>query len=121
MAFGMKQPHRQRAKLSMAKPRIATLDLRTARPAPKVAASHYTRPEHRQWRAEVIRRAGGRCQGCGRGNTRLFADHIVELKDGGAPLALSNGQALCGSCHSAKTARSRAARLATPTPAPPEP
>ncbi len=115
----MKQPHRQRAKLSMAKPRISTLDTRTAQPAPKTAAPHYTTPEHRQWRTCVLRRAGGRCQGCGRSGTRLFADHIVELKDGGAALDLANGQALCGSCHSAKTARTRAARAAARTPPPP--
>lgn len=79
---------------------------------PKVVDPHYQSDEHKAWRAAVIRRAGGRCQapGCGRTGERLFADHIVELKDGGAPFDLSNGQALCGGCHTAKTARARKAR-----------
>lgn len=112
----MKQPHRQRARLKMLAPTVASLDTRTAMPAPKEALPHYATPEHRAWRAAVLRRAGGRCQwpGCGRAGTRLFADHIVELKDGGRPFDLANGQALCGSHHTAKTARAKAARAAAP-------
>lgn len=80
---------------------------------PKEADPHYRTPEHRAWAAAVIRRAGGMCQGpgCGRTGVRLFADHIQELRDNGAPLDLGNGQALCGACHGAKTARERARRL----------
>ena len=85
---------------------------------PKVADPHYLTPEHRAWRAAVIARAGGRCQSptCqGRAPTaRLFADHVRELRDGGAPLDLANGQALCGTCHARKTASARARRMATP-------
>jgi 5-methylcytosine-specific restriction protein A len=100
------------ARIPMMKPRIATIDTRTALPPPKQRASHYATPEHVEWRDKVIARAGGVCQGrgCHRSNTRLFADHIVELKDGGAPTDLANGQALCGSCHTTKTAAARAAR-----------
>lgn len=100
--------------ISMARPRLASADLRTARQPVKRAASHYRTPEHQDWRAAVIRRAGGVCQACGRTGSRLFADHIVELKDGGAATDLANGQALCGSCHTTKTARERAARLGRP-------
>ena len=101
--------------LRMLKPRLATIDTSIARPLPppeKVAAPYYTTPEHREWSRQVINRAGGMCQGngCGRTNVRLFADHIIELKDGGAPLDLRNGQALCGSCHGIKTARARRER-----------
>lgn len=96
----------------MLRPRLALTDTRSARPPPKQRAAHYGTAEHEAWRREVIRRAGGLCQGkgCGRHGTRLFADHIVELKDGGAPYDAGNGQALCGSCHSRKTAAVRAAR-----------
>src|SRR6266516_4145005 len=91
---------------------VATLDLRTARLAPKEAAPHYFSPEHRAWREAVVKRAGGRCQwpGCGRAERRMFADHIKELRDGGASLDLANGQCLCGGHHTLKTARARAAR-----------
>ena len=98
-------------------PRVAPAPSRLPS-APKEAAAHYQTPDHRAWAAEVIRRAGGRCQapGCTKGapEHRLFADHIAELRDGGAPLDPTNGQALCGAHHSAKTAAARAARLAKP-------
>ena len=105
--------------LRMLKPRLATIDTSIARPLPppeKERAHHYGTPEHREWSRQVINRAGGMCQGrgCGRTNTRLYADHIIELKDGGAPLDLRNGQALCGSCHVRKTAKARRARAASP-------
>jgi 5-methylcytosine-specific restriction protein A len=37
----------------------------------------------------------------------MFADHIVEIKDGGALLDLRNGQCLCGSHHEIKTAQAK--------------
>ena len=36
------------------------------------------------------------------------ADHIVPVSRGGAEYDVSNGQALCASCHSKKTASERA-------------
>lgn len=94
--------------------RLSTLDVRVARPAPKTADKAYTTPEHRAWSRAVIARAKRRCQGagCARTGVRLFADHIREIRDGGAPLDLANGQALCGSCHGRKTAAERARRTA---------
>lgn len=104
------------AKLTMLKPRVATLDTSIAKQPPKVAAPIYGTPEYAEWRRVVIARAHGHCQsrGCIRSGVRLFADHIVELKDGGAPFDPRNGQALCGSCHTTKTARARAERHLTP-------
>ena len=103
-------------KIATLGPRLASPDLRRVSPAPKVAAPIYGTPEHRAWRTEVIRRAGGRCQVCGVGGVRLFADHVVELRDGGAPFDPANGQALCGSHHTKKTAEIRRFRAASPDP-----
>lgn len=97
-------------KLGTLPPRVAAGEHRRVRPAAKQAAAVYQTTEHRQWRAEVIRRAGGMCQSCGRADGRLFADHVQELRDGGAPLDPGNGRALCGACHTRKTAAARAAR-----------
>jgi 5-methylcytosine-specific restriction protein A len=96
------------------KPTLRRLSTAVAKPAPKVKDAHYYTPEHRDWAKRVLAAAGHICQSCGRYGCRLYADHIVELRDGGAPFALSNGQALCGSCHTTKTTRARAARQAKP-------
>jgi len=102
-------------------PRVATLDTRLAPIAPKVVDPHYLTPEHRAWRAEVIRRSGGQCQASDckaphRGQRgRLFADHVQELRDGGAALDPANGAALCGACHTRKTIAARTRRMARPT------
>lgn len=100
---------------------MATLDTRAVKPPPKVADEHYQTSGHRDWREAVIRRAGGRCEyvdasglRCGRAERRMFADHKVELKDGGAPLDPANGWCLCGSHHTLKTAAARTARNTTP-------
>lgn len=100
-------------RLTMLRPRVATLDTSIAAPPPKTADSHYGTPEHKAWVRQVITRAGGHCQGqgCTRSGVRLFADHIVEKRDGGALLDPANGQALCGSCHTRKTNRERARRI----------
>ena len=88
-------------------------------PPPKVTDAVYLTPEYRRWRAEVIRRAGGRCEArddagmrCTKAAPihRMFADHRVELRDGGAVHDVLNGQCLCGAHHTAKTARARAER-----------
>lgn len=83
-----------------------------ARVPEKVADPVYATPEFRQWREFVIKRAGGVCQspGCGRSERRMFADHVVEIKDGGAKFDPANGQCLCGSCHTRKTAAARRKR-----------
>lgn len=105
------------AKIPMMGPRIPTADTRRVKPPPKSAEPIYQTPEYAAWRAEVIRRAAGRCQDprCQAQHypgQRLFADHVVELRDGGAPFDPSNGMARCGASHSRKTASARAARMA---------
>ena len=104
--------------LTMAKPRMAIASGRRVATPPKVAAPVYQSAEYRQWREAVIARAGRRCEAvvdgvrCGKAEprNRMFADHIVEIKDGGAPFDVGNGQCLCGGHHTAKTAQARAAR-----------
>jgi len=90
--------------------RVGTADTRTVRPAPKVVNPFYQSPEWTHLRSTLIRTRGARCQDCGRTDGRLFADHVVELQDGGAALDPANIRLLCGACHTAKTARVRADR-----------
>lgn len=102
------------------KSRVATADMRRVPPAPKAVAPFYTTPEYRRWREAVIARAGRQCEALTGGrrctkaepHNRMFADHIKEVRDGGALLDVANGQCLCGGHHTAKTAKARAARRA---------
>lgn len=96
----------------MLRPSVRVADTRTARPAPKVADGFYLTPAWRAAREEAVALGLNRCAKCGRTGCRLFVDHIVELQDGGAPFDQSNLEAICGSCHSAKTAAERAKRMA---------
>lgn len=112
------------ARLGTLKPKVSTADLRKVRPAPKRADAELQTPAHRAWRKAVLDRAGWRCEDCGKGAALygdpaavrpdvfvvLYADHIVERRDGGDPLDPANGRCRCASCHSKKTAKSRAAR-----------
>jgi 5-methylcytosine-specific restriction protein A len=93
-------------------PRVGTLNRPRVTLPPKEVDPFYRKPEYESWRAEVIQRAGGACQhpGCGRRGVRLFADHIHEVRDGGAPFDPMNGQALCSRHHTLKTAHERAKR-----------
>ena len=96
------------------KPSIAAATLHTAKPPPKRADKFYLSREWFEVRDRVRREARGRCEapGCGRAERRMFVDHIVELKDGGAALDRSNLWLLCGGCHSLKTAAERTRRTA---------
>jgi 5-methylcytosine-specific restriction endonuclease McrA len=105
----------------MLRPKVETIDASIAQPPPKTVDSIYQTPEYANWRALVIGRARGFCQKCPREGVRLFADHIIELKDGGAAFDPTNGQALCGSCHTKKTAEARAARQRQGVPKSPRP
>lgn len=105
-------------KIRTASPRLRPAVQTIGRVQPKQADAHYLTPEHRRWAAEVVERAGGRCQwpGCTKAapQHRMVADHIVEVKDGGAPLDPANGQCLCVAHNTAKGAQARAARMARP-------
>ena len=62
-------------------------------------------------RLQVQRECKRTCQQCKKPDTRIYVDHIVELRDGGAPLERSNLIGLCAVCHGKKTARERTSRL----------
>lgn len=100
--------------LQVLRPRVPVASLQTAALPPKVADPFYSSEAWIELRDRVRREAGGRCQVpcCGRIERRMFVDHIVELKDGGAPLDRRNVQLLCSSHHAAKTADARARRTA---------
>jgi hypothetical protein len=112
---------------------IRTIDTRTT-PLPsrfdlylpqrraKIKNPIYDTPQFRAWRTAVIQRAKGRCQAIDEyGNScpkqqphhRMYADHIIELKDGGSLLDINNGQCLCSSHHELKTIAARRRRQRT--------
>jgi len=99
---------------------LRSLPWRINAPAPRISAPdtaggrnarHYQSSEHQRWAFEVKRRDRFVCQKCGAQDTRLIADHIIEIVDGGAPLDVSNGMTLCIACHNRKTAAARADRV----------
>lgn len=107
-------PGRRTSRLSASPPRLRP-SAPVLEPSPKVADELYTSSEYRIWREEVMRRGGWRCcvSGCGRGRLdgRLYADHIVEVKDGGERFDPANGQVMCASCHVKKGAVERRKRM----------
>lgn len=68
----------------------------------------------REWQrlSKSLREKHPYCVECLRTSAQatLQVDHIVPLRDGGAPLDPLNLQVLCASCHSLKTAAERDAR-----------
>jgi 5-methylcytosine-specific restriction enzyme A len=98
---------------------VRTLDTSTT-PLPRRQMDPvYSTPEFQRWRAQVVARAGGQCEAIDNGyrcskarpEHRMYADHIIELRDGGAPFDLNNGRCLCASHHAIKTVATRANRL----------
>jgi hypothetical protein len=86
---------------------------------PKKADAIYASPAYRAWARYIVTRAGMRCEAVDDGvrctktapQHRIFADHIVELQDGGAPFDPANGACCCYSHHTVKTMRERAKRM----------
>lgn len=86
----------------------------------KKAQPFYLSPEWRSLMEAIIaKRFGGRdkarcedpeCTKPYRRGIRVFGDHIVEIKDGGALLDERNILCRCGSCHTRKTGEARAMR-----------
>lgn len=107
---------RKRGRFDSLPQRFATLDTSIGTAPPKESDPYYRSAEHAAWRALVIRRARARCEwpGCGRAAGRMFADHIVELRDGGSATDPQNGQCLCGKHHTIKSVQERNKRFARP-------
>ena len=108
-------------KLRTLPPLVRTTNTATTPLPPKVKDHAYTTPQYRVWRAQVVARAGGRCEAVDHGHRcsraepehRMYADHIVEIKDGGAVHDSTNGQCLCYSHHTIKSIEVRKRRLQT--------
>lgn len=119
-------------RLASLPPMVGGIDMRTARPAPKVADTFYSSPEWRALRAKLVKLRGRRCEKCGKTHeddgspVKLIGDHKVERQDGGAELDPANVELLCvaeggdgkphpdgkrGGCHNRKTLEARKARL----------
>lgn len=82
--------------------RIAARPVRIA-PRAKKVLPFYQSPEWKALVARVIKLRGRACQDCGSKSGRIYADHVVELKDGGQPLEALNIRLRCATCHGAKT------------------
>ncbi len=103
------------------RPRIQQQPLRINTQANRIATRRdkETLPFYKtqRWRKFVnylIRKRGRRCENaqCRRNDmTRIFADHIVEIRDGGELFDENNIQLLCSSCHVKKTLRVRGERM----------
>jgi 5-methylcytosine-specific restriction endonuclease McrA len=93
------------------KPTLRAIDVRSVKPAPKRADPEIMTSAHKAFREAVLKRAGYRCENCGKHGGVLYADHVVERADGGATHP-ANGRCLCARCHTHKTNRERARRLA---------
>lgn len=105
-------------------PRLTTLRPRVQMATPRIVArppkfdDYYSSAEHRAWRRAVCQRAGWQCEAIENGRRcdksaangdRMFADHVVERRDGGADLG--EGRCLCGSHHTSKTIEERGKRM----------
>lgn len=83
---------------------------------PKKAEPFYLSREWRDLVARLILERGRKCERCGAFRNdegepiRVFGDHVVELKDGGALLDGNNVMLVCGKCHGAKTVQARMKR-----------
>lgn len=97
-------------------PRVRTINTQRIALPPKKADPFYSSPEWKALLGRIIKARGRRCQDAEHSGphdptARIYGDHIVELRDGGAPLADDNVLLRCASCHTRKTAAARMARL----------
>lgn len=73
-------------------------------------ASRTGTAEHKAWRKTVLNRDHWRCQirGVSCLGKATQADHIVNVKAGGAEFDPANGQGVCEPCHQTKSLREAA-------------
>jgi 5-methylcytosine-specific restriction enzyme A len=102
-----------RTRIKQQPPRISIPTVEQSRRV-KETEPFYKTPAWRRFAKNVVRKRGKICQLCGVGvSKRVFVDHVIELKDGGAPFDEDNVQVLCGSCHTWKTLQVRMERMLT--------
>jgi len=94
--------------------RLKTISTSRLATPPKRADRFYATPAWQQLMGRLIAKRGRRCEECGRTDCRIFGDHVIELKDGGAELDEGNIRLLCQSCHGKKTVVERDKRMARP-------
>ncbi|TXN40441.1 HNH endonuclease [Methylobacterium sp. WL30] len=107
------------ARLGKLKPLVPTAEFRTCPPPTDIRTGRAIRQQDpfygstawQDLRKAVVAERGRQCEDCGAQPGRVYVDHVVELKDGGAPLDRSNLRVLCPSCHTTKTGRVRGERL----------
>lgn len=111
-------------RITTMRPRIVSVDTRRVQVAPKQADPFYSSADWRalcdwlkaeRWPWLVLSHGhcceDPACQAKHRLGQRIYFDHIVELRDGGAPLDPDNIMGRCGSSHTRKTIAERARRL----------
>lgn len=101
--------------IRMQRPHVRPANLSIARTTPKKTDELYGSADYERWRAAVVARDGGvcrdpHCKGRHYPGQKVYADHIVEVKDGGAKFDIANGITRCASSHTFKTNRERAKR-----------
>lgn len=100
---------------------VRPVDTRTVSTPRKQVDPLYQTSDYRNWREQVIARAGFQCEAeqdgsrCNRREPewRLYADHVHEVKDGGAEFDIGNGQCLCAKHHTLKTNVERQKRFSS--------
>jgi 5-methylcytosine-specific restriction enzyme A len=102
--------------LKTLRPRLGLIETRKLKPPDKVADSFYLSTEWRSLIRHIIQVRGRRCEdpNCKTprrdAGQRIFGDHIIERKDGGAELDPANIMLRCSPCHGIKTASERGKR-----------
>lgn len=77
-----------------------------------VGRAFYQTKEWADFRSAIISERGRRCEKCGAVGP-VLADHIQEIRDGGAVYERRNIQLLCAPCHNKKTAQASRDRTLT--------
>jgi 5-methylcytosine-specific restriction protein A len=104
-------------RLSMLAGRVSLATPRLTPRTKQISDVYHSKP----WvelRATIIKQRGRRCEDANcttpnRGEGRqIYADHVVELQDGGTLLDPNNVLLRCAPCHTRKTLAERAKRMA---------